>query len=187
MTGIESTKCTQEAQHGRYLVRHIRALRRMRGFSDSQIVVIVEKNYGGPIWPTMHAAEVAREGMSNIVFARRHQNNSDPHHQAGVQTTSVNKPAMMEKLKRLLEIRGLRFSKNIVSVCDPARNATQMVHELIAQLDGYRERITKDIHDPTKPAKRELSGKIGPAGRDDLVDCLAMDIYWPGFLANDFM
>lgn len=172
---------------GDVLVRHIRSLRRMRGFSSSQIVVIVEKNYGGPIWGQMHAAQVARAGLMNVVFARRQQNRSEPGRQPGVVTLPSNKPEMMESLYRLLEMRGLRFSKTMVSVCDPERSATDMVNELIEQIQGFRVRISKDPNDPTKPAKRELSGKIGPAGRDDLVDCLAMCIYWPKFLANDFL
>ena len=159
----------------------------MRGFATSQIVVIVEKNYGGPIWGQMHAAEVVRTGLTNVVFARRQQNRSEPVRLPGVVTTPANKPEMMESLFRLLEMRGLRFSKNMVSVGDPERTATDMVNELIEQIQGFRVRIKKDITDPTRPAKRELSGKIGPAGRDDLVDCLAMCIYWPKFLANDFL
>ncbi len=171
---------------GKYLVRHIRSLRRMRGFASSRIVVIIESNYGGPIWGMTHATEVKDAGLSNVVFARR-QNRSEPHHRPGVVTTPGNKPEMMEALSRLLELRGLRFSKHMVSVCDPERNATDMVHELIDQLQGFCVRISKDANDPTKPAKRELSGKIGPAGRDDLVDCLAMCLYWPKFLSNDFL
>lgn len=169
------------------LVRHIRSLRRLRGFASSQVIVIVEKNYGGPIWGMNHAAAVTLAGFSNVKFARRHQNRSEPGHQPGVVTTAGNKPEMMESLNRLLEMRGLRFSKNLVSVGDPERNATEMVQELINQIQGFRVRIVKNVNDSTKPSKRELSGKFGPAGRDDLVDCLAMCIYWSKFLANDFM
>ena len=168
-------------------MRHIRSLRRLRGFTTSRIVVIIEKNYGGPIWGQNHAAAVAQAGLTNVLFARRHESRSEPGHRAGVTTTPANKPEMMEMLYRLIEMRGLRFSKNIVSVCDAERNATEMVQELIAQLQGFQVRITKDPNDPMKPAKRELSGKIGPAGQDDLVDCLAMCIYWPKLLENDFL
>ncbi|MHA1684505.1 MAG: hypothetical protein ACTSUE_26440 [Promethearchaeota archaeon] len=187
ITGIESTGYSEEVGRGQVLVRHIRSLRRLQGFSTSQVVVIVEKNYGGPIWGMNHAAEVSRAGLTNVVFARRHQNRSEPGHQPGVVTTSGNKPEMMESLYRLLEMRGLRFSKNLVSVWDSKRNATEMVQEFIEQIQGFRVRISKDPKDPMKQAKRELSGKIGPAGRDDLVDCAAMCIYWPKFLANDFL
>ena len=75
--------------------------------------MIVEKNYGGPIWGQMHAAEVARAGLTNVVFARRQQNRSELGHQPGVVTLATNKPEMMESLYRLLEMRGLRFSKTM--------------------------------------------------------------------------
>lgn len=187
VVGVESTDCTREAQEGQYLVRHIRALQRLRGFSRSGFEVIVEKNYGGPAWATWHATACRRSGLNEVRFGRRKANSGEVQKQAGVVTTKENKNMMMEQLQSLVHLHQLKFSKRIVSVCTSEKNASDMVRETMFQLEGYRERIQKDLNDPSRPARRELSGKIGPAGRDDLVDCLALLLFWPRLLVFDFI
>lgn len=166
---------------GDCLVRHIISLQSQHGFKDSKIIVIIENNYGGPIWGETHAAQVKRANLVNVTFARREKSNNIGR-KPGVYTSSENKLEMFEMLRRLIEMKGLRFSKIIVSVGDIEKTADDMVHELIEQLRGFKVKITMDQNDPMKPSKRLLSGKIGPAGKDDLVDCLAMCLYWPKIL-----
>lgn len=147
----------------------------------------MEKNYGGPAWATWHAEGCRRAGLDNVRFGRRKANSGEIQKQAGVVTTPQNKVMMMEQLASVVRMRQLKFSKHIVSVCDTERNATDMVRETMAQLEGFRVRIVANVNDPSKPSRRDLSGKIGPAGKDDLVDCLALLLYWARLLSYDFI
>ena len=175
--GIESTPCDDDAQQGNYVVRHIMALKRQHAFRKSKFKVIVEINYGGPIWATNIAASVRLNRLAGVEMARRNKR-GEADTRPGVYTLEHTKIDMMERLRKLIQFRGLRFHKSIVSVCVPTMSAQSMIEESLFQLLGYRDSYEKDPVNPLKPVKRVLSGKIGPAGKDDIVDCIAMILYW---------
>lgn len=177
MVGAETTPCTEDAQQGNYVVRHIAALKRQTAFRSSTFKVIVEINYGGPIWATNIAAAIRTNRLTGVQIIRRNKR-GDPDVRPGVFTLPQNKIDMMERLKRALEYRAVYFSSTFVSVAVPTKDAQTIVDEIIDQLFGYRDTYQNDSLDPMKPVKRILSGKNGPAGQDDLVDVLAMNLYW---------
>jgi hypothetical protein len=149
----------------------------MLSFRHAVFVVIVENNYGGSVFANNHAAEVKMENVSNVQFARRNKSGK-PDVDPGVYTTSITKPKMLEKLRKFINLRGIRFSEYIISVCDPSRDATAMTHFFVDQLLGFRKKIEEDPNHPENPSKVTLSGKIGPMKRDDLVDVAAMNLFW---------
>jgi hypothetical protein len=145
------------------------ALKRQHAFRKSKFKVIVEINYG--------AAAVRLNRLVGVEMARKNKR-GEPDTRPGVWTLGDTKVDMMERLRKLIQFRGLRFHKSIVSVCVPTMGAQAMIDEALFQLLGYRDSYEKDPINPLKPVKRVLSGKIGPAGKDDVVDCIAMVLYW---------
>jgi hypothetical protein len=178
---LETTPSDVHAENGDYLVRHIMALKRQSSFRNSIFVVIIEANYGGHVWATSHAARVKDERLSNVKFARRNERGI-PAPRPGVFTLKQNKGEMMAKLRKLIEFKGIRFNNYIVSVCIPGKTSEEssqyVVNELLYQILGYRQRFKAVSDDPTKPLSWELSGKFGPAGKDDLVDVVALILFW---------
>lgn len=177
MVGAESTPCDEAAVKGEYVVQHIMSLKRQQSFRRSKIIIIVEINYGGHIWATNIAAAINTSKLAGVSIARRDKrgmHNLTP----GVFTLPQNKAEMMERLRTLIEYRALYFSDKFVSVCVPSKSAQDIVNEILCQLLGFREIYQNSSNDPLKPKTRILSGKKGPAGKDDLVDVLAMNLYW---------
>lgn len=139
--------------------------------------MIVEINYGGPIWATNIAAAIETHRLVGVEIVRRNKRGL-PDVRPGVFTTKENKFDMMERLKRAIEYRAVYFSDKFVSVCVPTKGAQEIVEDILFQLLGYRDKYKKDPNKPLKPVERELTGKDGPAGADDLVDVLGMNLYW---------
>jgi hypothetical protein len=177
VVGAESTPCDDDAQQGNYVARHILALKRQTAFRRSRFKVIVEINYGGPIWATNIAAAIATHNLVGVDIVRRNKRGI-PDVRPGVYTTKENKFDMMERLKRALEYRAVYFSDKFVSICVPTKSAQETVEEILFQLLGYRDSYKKDPSNPLKPIERKLDGKEGPAGADDMVDVLGMNLYW---------
>lgn len=177
IVGIESTPCDEDAQQGNYVVRHISALRQQPAFRKSRFKIIVEINYGGPIWATNIGAAISLSRLPNVELARRDRR-GERATRPGVFTLENTKIDMMERLRKLIQFKNLRFHRSVVSVCVPKTNAQEMIEEALHQLMGYRDSYDKDPVNPLRPVRRVLSGKIGPAGKDDVVDCIAMILYW---------
>jgi hypothetical protein len=153
------------------------ALKRQPAFRRSRFKVIVEINYGGPIWATNIAAAIKLNNLVGVEIARRNKRGL-PDPKPGVYTLPQNKPDMMERLKRALEYRAVHFSDKFVSVCVSTKDAQTIVNEILCQLLGYRIIYRKDETGAMRPTKVTLSGKEGPEGKDDLVDVLAMNLFW---------
>jgi hypothetical protein len=182
VVGAESTPCDEDAQQGGYVVQHIMALKRQPAFHRSRFVIIVEVNYGGPIWATTIAAAISTHNLTNVEVARRDKRGL-PAITPGVFTNPQNKPDMMERLKRAFEYRAIYFADKFVSVCVPSKDAQTIVNEILCQCLGFRIIYKKDETGANRPTKVILSGKEGPEGKDDLVDVLAMNLYWNKLVA----
>jgi hypothetical protein len=145
------------------LINHIKSIRKLEGFGNCTIVIIIEANLG---WEAQnHQAALKRKKIENVCFMREDRENT------GIRTTEYLKNAMALKFIKKLEDKRVMFHKNYITV-DVKSTPYSIKQELIKQMENFCRKIIMP-NDLQKAPKILWTGK-GGYGFDDRVMCVFM-------------
>jgi hypothetical protein len=167
VVGADARAVTTDEDMEAVLRAHVGLLRETAALANAQIVLIIERNYGGGVLAS-RIASVCADGFGNVACMT--QDTNPKLRRSGVVTTAPVKERMRVEFSRLLRCNAVHFSEPFCS------SAPDMRGTIVDQLKNYRLIIKEGTE--TAGPKFALSGKT--YGKSDDV-CIAVQIlaWWP--------
>ena len=162
--------CKEPQKQFDLVADHIRRLRMSTSWSNSRIVIYVERNLG-------HEAEHHRHALKDIrgVFFREDPKNG----RVGLLTTNDIKHGMATLLNIMLREQRLCVLHEEKLICN---NAKEFILKLKEQMNVYSYQF-KDAKDTFGSGRVALSGKVGGL-KDDLIIALQLGIFFTNWDAE---
>jgi hypothetical protein len=165
-----TSKITKDEEQVSYLHQHFSKLRDIGVLANSNVILIVESNYGGAIGAS-RIADICAEFQPLSAMTR----DTSKERKCGVTTTAPVKERMRVELQKLLRHNAVRFATEFTSVETGSRDA------VCSQLRGFRFHVVENKSeggDPNKRSRIVLTGK-GAGSNDDLTMAVMMLSFWP--------
>ena len=141
---------------------------------NAQLILIIERNYGGGVLSSRIAAICASPAFGNVVALT--QDTNPKMWRVGVVTTAPVKERMRVEMSRLLRCDAVHFSHPFLSSQADAPGA------IVEQLNNYRVVIQEGTE--TKGPKFHLTGK-SYGKSDDMALVVQMLCFWPSTFFAD--
>jgi len=168
VVGADGCAVTCDGELESFLCGFMERIRSVNELSNAEAVLIIERNFGGPVMASRIANVLASYQPLRVVTA-----DTTTHRRVGVVTTDVVKERARVDVQRLLRLDSLRVLADAEFASGDARAAENLRQQLINFKYVYSER-------PNGSVKAQLSGK-GLGKNDDLAMALMLSAYWSAY------